>query len=86
MMSCFRNLVCLLTFFFSFHLLLRLFLSLLGEEFHYTTHGFTVLSAVIESVVNEPFDKYMVKFFKKLGLKNTYLDENEPVIKQRSRL
>lgn len=44
-----------------------------------------MLSAVIENIVNEPFDKYMVKFFKKLGLKSTFLDENEPVIKHRSR-
>ena len=56
-----------------------------GEEYHYTTHGFTLLSAVVEAVVGEPFDKYMKKFFKELGLANTYLDENEPIIYNRAR-
>ena len=61
-------------------------LSLLsGEEFNYTTHGFTLLSAVVESVVEEPFEKYMKRVFKDLGLNNTYLDENEPLIYNRAR-
>jgi serine beta-lactamase-like protein LACTB len=56
-----------------------------GEEFHYTTHGFTLLSAVVENVVGEPFEKHMKRRFKELGLNNTYLDENEPLIYNRSR-
>ena len=56
-----------------------------GAEFHYTTHGFTVLSAVIESAAKEPFAKHMKKLFRTLGLNNTYLDENEPIIPFRAK-
>merc|ERR1719228_1084958 len=56
-----------------------------GTKFLYSTHGFTLLAAVIESVTGEPFDKYMEKQFKELGLNNTYLDENEPLIYNRAR-
>ena len=56
-----------------------------GAEFHYTTHGFTVLSAVIEAAAKEPFAKHMKKLFKTLGLDNTYLDENEPIIPFRAK-
>ena len=56
-----------------------------GTEFNYTTHGYTLLSAVIESVSGEPFLKYIQKLFRELGLHNTYLDENGPIIPHRSR-
>lgn len=56
-----------------------------GTEFNYTTHGFTLLSAVIEAVADEPFAKHIKKLFKELGLSNTYLDENKPIIPNRSR-
>ena len=56
-----------------------------GTEFHYTTHGFTVLSAVVEAVTGEPFEKHMKKTFAELGLNETYLDENEPIIPRRAR-
>jgi hypothetical protein len=39
----------------------------------------------VESVVGEPFEKHMKRRFKELGLNNTYLDENEPLIYNRSR-
>ena len=39
----------------------------------------------MEAVVGEPFEKYMQRFFKELGLSNTYLDENEPIIYNRAR-
>ena len=56
-----------------------------GTEFNYTTHGFTVLSAVIEAAAKEPFVKHMKKLFRALGLNNTYLDENEPIIPFRAK-
>lgn len=61
-------------------------LSFLGKEFNYTTHGFTLLSAVIESASGEKFTKHIKKLFRDLGLNNTHLDENEPIIQNRSRL
>ena len=56
-----------------------------GEEFNYTTHGFTLLSAAIESISGEKFTKHMKKLFKDLGLSHTYLDENEPIIPNRAK-
>jgi len=60
-------------------------LSAPGSEFHYTTHGYTLLAKVIENVVGEPFEKYMKKQFAILGLNNTYLDKAEPIIYNRAK-
>ena len=60
-------------------------LSAPGQEFHYTTHGFTLLARVIEEVTGEPFHKYMQAQFKELGLSNTFLDLNDPLIQNRAR-
>ena len=56
-----------------------------GTAFHYTTHGFTLLAAVIESVTGEKFDQFMKKQFKVMGLNNTYLDDAETLIYNRAR-
>ena len=56
-----------------------------GTEFHYSTHGYTVLAKIIENVTGEPFDKYMEKQFVKLGLTNTYLDKAAPIIYNRAK-
>lgn len=57
-----------------------------GTKFVYTTFGWTLISAVIETQLNgEPFEKYLIKFFREqLGLNNTYLDQKEPIILNRS--
>ena len=57
----------------------------LGSEFNYTTHGFVLLSAVIEALAGEPFEKRMKRMFKELGMNNTFLDEHEPIINNRTR-
>jgi serine beta-lactamase-like protein LACTB len=51
----------------------------------YTTHGWTLVSAVVEAAAGEPFTAVMKKFFRVMGLKYTYLDEPEPLIYNRSR-
>ena len=56
-----------------------------GSLFLYTTHGWTLVSAVVESVVKKTFPQYMKDLFDELGLKHTYLDENKPLIYNRSR-
>ena len=56
-----------------------------GTKFHYTTHGFTLLSAVIESVTGQKFEEYIKTVFKDLGLSNTCLDENDTIIYNRSK-
>jgi len=60
-------------------------LSAPGQEFHYTTHGFTLLARVIEEVTGQPFHKYMQAQFKELGLSNTFLDLSDPLIQNRAR-
>ncbi|XP_054161613.1 serine beta-lactamase-like protein LACTB, mitochondrial isoform X2 [Oppia nitens] len=57
-----------------------------GEKYNYTTFGYTLISAVIESQLNgEKFEKYLVKFLRnELGLEHTYLDQNDPIIYNRS--
>lgn len=56
-----------------------------GTKFLYTTHGWTLVSAIVEAIVKEPFDVYICKLFKELGMTNTYLDVNETIIYHRSR-
>ena len=56
-----------------------------GKKFHYSTHAFTLVAAVIESVTGEPFDRHMSAIFKELGLANTRLDENGPIVYDRCR-
>ena len=56
-----------------------------GKEFNYTTHGFTLLSAVIEAISGESFENRMKRTFNQLGMDNTFLDESSPIIPNRSR-
>jgi hypothetical protein len=62
----------------------------------YTTHGYTLLSYLIEKLAtqknsndlkakDQPFSALMSDLFKLLDLKNTYLDQNEPIIPNRSK-
>ena len=59
-----------------------------GAEFHYTTYGWTLISAVIESVLppNESFASHLVNkvLRKELGMSNTYVDVNDALIRNRS--
>lgn len=59
-----------------------------GQNFNYTTFGWTLISAVIESVLpqGESFGSYLVnKVLKKeIGMHCTYIDMNEPIIRDRS--
>jgi serine beta-lactamase-like protein LACTB, mitochondrial len=57
-----------------------------GTEFHYSSYGFDLLSAVIESASGENFLDYMQRHvFTPLGLIDTMPDENSEIIEQRSR-
>ncbi|CAC5419656.1 LACTB [Mytilus coruscus] len=54
-----------------------------GSKFLYTSHGWTLISAVMEKAANKPFDTLMKEYFKTLGLQHTYLEENDPIIYNR---
>ncbi|KAI8494774.1 hypothetical protein Bbelb_273790 [Branchiostoma belcheri] len=56
-----------------------------GTEFLYTTHGWTLVSAVVESAAKTDFLKVMNKMFRDLGMFHTSADLNEPIIYHRSR-
>lgn len=56
-----------------------------GTEYLYTTHGYTLLSAVMESASGYKFSVLFQQMVKELGLKDTFLDEYEPLIYHRSR-
>ncbi|KAL3884356.1 hypothetical protein ACJMK2_024502 [Sinanodonta woodiana] len=55
------------------------------SAFLYTTHGWTLVSAVLEGAAKMPFEKLIVGLFQDLGLENTYLEKNSPLIYQRGR-
>jgi serine beta-lactamase-like protein LACTB, mitochondrial len=57
-----------------------------GTKFSYSSYGFNLLSAVIESASDEPFLSYMQDHvFTPLGLVHTTPDQNTQIIEQRSR-
>ncbi|KAM9854629.1 serine beta-lactamase-like protein LACTB, mitochondrial isoform 2-T2 [Aulostomus maculatus] len=56
-----------------------------GTTFLYSTHAFTLLSAVVEQAANQPFLDLMMNMFHELGMLNTVPDQNEPIIYHRSR-
>ncbi|XP_053175003.1 serine beta-lactamase-like protein LACTB, mitochondrial isoform X2 [Scomber japonicus] len=56
-----------------------------GTTFLYSTHAFTLLSAVMEQAAGQHFLDLMMKMFREVGMLNTVPDENEPIIYHRSR-
>lgn len=56
-----------------------------GTTFLYSTHAFTLLSAVIEQAAGQRFLDIMMNMFRELGMLNTVPDENDPIIYHRSR-
>ncbi|XP_064595912.1 serine beta-lactamase-like protein LACTB, mitochondrial [Liolophura sinensis] len=56
-----------------------------GSKFLYTTHGWTLVSAVLEGASGQTFPKLLTSLFKDLGMSSTYLDVNEPLIYHRGR-
>ncbi|XP_026774407.3 serine beta-lactamase-like protein LACTB, mitochondrial isoform X2 [Pangasianodon hypophthalmus] len=56
-----------------------------GTTFLYSTHAFTLLSAVLERAAGQRFLDLMMNMFRELGMLNTVADENDPIIYNRSR-
>ncbi|KAK7475774.1 hypothetical protein BaRGS_00032995 [Batillaria attramentaria] len=56
-----------------------------GSKYLYTTHGWTLIAAVLEGATKRKFPDIIRKLFKDLGLDNTYLDDHQPLIYNRSR-
>jgi len=58
---------------------------LTGTEYLYTTHGWTLISAVVEATAKKKFPVIMRNLFMDLGMDNTYLDETNTLIYNRAR-
>ncbi|KAK3095522.1 hypothetical protein FSP39_015601 [Pinctada imbricata] len=56
-----------------------------GTKFLYTTHGWTLISAVVEAASKEKFEVLLRRMLKDMGMHNTFLDENSPLIYHRGR-
>ncbi|XP_061078321.1 serine beta-lactamase-like protein LACTB, mitochondrial isoform X2 [Conger conger] len=56
-----------------------------GTTFLYSTHAYTLVSAVVERVVGQRFLDHMMKVFRELGMLNTVPEKNDPIIYHRSR-
>lgn len=56
-----------------------------GTQFLYSTHAWTLLSAVVERASGKKFVDYMMQMFRDLGMKNTVAEEHEPIIYNRAR-
>jgi len=57
-----------------------------GAEFHYSSYGFNLLSAVIESASGQKFLDYMQEHvFDSIGLAHTTADQNTKIVEERSR-
>src|SRR5215471_16130013 len=57
-----------------------------GTKFNYSTYGYDLLGAMIESVTGQSFPAYMqAQVFGPLGLVHTIADQNATIIEQRSR-
>ncbi|XP_051898610.1 serine beta-lactamase-like protein LACTB, mitochondrial isoform X2 [Pristis pectinata] len=56
-----------------------------GSQFLYSTHAWTLLSAVVERASQQNFLQLMVKLFRDLDMLRTVPDENEPIIYNRAR-
>ncbi|XP_077563747.1 serine beta-lactamase-like protein LACTB, mitochondrial [Haemaphysalis longicornis] len=56
-----------------------------GTAYHYTTYGWTLISAAVEGASKEAFTSHLKRLLKTLGMNSTFLDQNEPIIYNRSR-
>ena len=56
-----------------------------GSTFLYSTHAYTLLSAVVERAAGQGFLDLMGNLFHELGMVHTVPEENEPIIYHRSR-
>uniref|UniRef100_A0A915CJS5 Beta-lactamase-related domain-containing protein n=2 Tax=Parascaris univalens TaxID=6257 RepID=A0A915CJS5_PARUN len=56
-----------------------------GSSFHYTTHGYTLLSAILEKAAALPFRTQIRQLFRELGMNHSLLDDNRQIISNRTR-
>lgn len=56
-----------------------------GSKYEYSNSGYIVLGAVIESIIQQPYEQYLKEnIFDRAGMKNAYLDRNQKIISNRA--
>lgn len=55
-----------------------------GSKYHYSTYGYVLLSAVLESCSGKSFPDLVSDFTKRVGMHATRLDQHEPIVAYRS--
>lgn len=56
-----------------------------GTKFNYSTYAYTLISCVMERASKMKFLDLMKSYFEKIGLNETYADEVDVIINNRSR-
>jgi serine beta-lactamase-like protein LACTB len=56
-----------------------------GSQFEYSSYGFQIIGAIIESVLNDTFENAINKMFKELGMSSTFAEKREKIIPHRAR-
>ena len=56
-----------------------------GSSHLYSSHGWTLVSAVMEGASGQKFPQIISKLFRDLGLEHTCLDLHQPIIYNRAR-
>lgn len=56
-----------------------------GTKYYYTTHGFTLVSAVLEKVSGQSFPALLKQLFIRLGMNHTSIDENFRIVPNRTK-
>ncbi len=56
-----------------------------GTSLNYSKYGFQIVGAIIESVLNETYEKAMNKMFVELGMNSTFAERHEMIIHRRAR-
>ena len=56
-----------------------------GTEYRYSTHAWTLASAVVEGASGKDFKLLMRNLLKDLGMNNTYIEEAKIIVYNRAR-
>jgi CubicO group peptidase (beta-lactamase class C family) len=56
-----------------------------GTSFNYSNYGFQIVGAIIESVLNETYEKAINKMFKEIGMNSTFAERHDMIIDRRAR-
>jgi CubicO group peptidase (beta-lactamase class C family) len=54
-----------------------------GTEYAYSSYGYQIIEAIIETVLNETYENAMNKTFKGLGMSSTFVERHEMIIPHR---